>query len=94
MIIFGWKPTVKELAALFTRCRSCGMQGWQRIYRTMTWFTLFFLPVLPLMVSRAVICGTCGTRTRLTRAESDALVAQAHSHIQHPAYGQHPTAHA
>ena len=52
MVIFGCRQTVKELATLMAQCRTCGMQGWQRIYRVISWFTLFFLPVLPLWVSR------------------------------------------
>ena len=81
MIIFGWRQTVKELATVFTQCRSCGMQGWQRIYRMISWFTLFFIPVLPLYLSRKAMCGTCGRQWKLTKAEADALTAHA---AQHP----------
>jgi len=55
MVIFGWRQTMKELATVYAQCRSCGMQGWQRIYRIISWFTLFFVPVLPLFVSQVVL---------------------------------------
>jgi hypothetical protein len=90
MVIFGWKQTVRELGALFTYCHSCGLRGWQRIYQKMLWFTVFFLPVLPLRVSGAMVCGMCGVNSQLTKAEAQALVARAKSHDQHPAYRPYP----
>jgi hypothetical protein len=77
MVIFGWRRTMKELATVFAQCRSCGMQGWQRIYRVISWFTLFFLPVLPLWVARKSFCNTCGRQWKLSKEEADALVAHA-----------------
>ena len=77
MVIFGYKQTVKELAVFMAQCRNCGMQGWQRLYRVISWFTLFFLPVLPLWVSRKSVCGTCGTKQKLTKAEADTFLAHA-----------------
>ena len=75
MIIFGYRQTVKELATLMTQCRNCGMQGWHRLYRVISWFTLFFIPVLPTWVSRKAVCGTCGLQWKLTKTEADALIA-------------------
>jgi hypothetical protein len=89
MVIFGWKQTAKELGALFSYCGSCGQPGWQRIYQRMTWLTLFFVPVLPLRSTRALLCGTCGAQSKLTKPQAAALVARAYSHDQHPAYGPH-----
>jgi hypothetical protein len=68
---------MKELATVYAQCRSCGMQGWQRIYRVISWFTLFFVPVLPLFVSRKSFCGTCGRSWKLTKDEADALAQSA-----------------
>jgi hypothetical protein len=56
----------------------------------MLWFTVFFLPVLPLRVSGAMVCGRCGVNSQLTKAEAQALVARAKSHDQHPAYRPYP----
>jgi hypothetical protein len=53
------------------------MQSWQVVYRVLSWFTLFFIPVLPLWISRKVQCGTCGVTQKLTKPEADQLVAQA-----------------
>ena len=52
MILFGYRQTVKELARLVAQCRLCGMQSWLVVYRVLTWFTLFFVPVLPLWIFR------------------------------------------
>ncbi|GAA0936148.1 zinc-ribbon domain-containing protein [Virgisporangium ochraceum] len=77
MILFGYRQSVKELARLMMQCRSCGMQGWQVVYRVLTWFTLFFIPVLPLWVSRKQQCGTCGITQKVSKEEADAMVAHA-----------------
>lgn len=77
MILFGYKQTVKELARVMAQCRNCGMQGWQVVFRVLNWFTLFFIPVLPLWISRKVQCGTCGTVQKLSKADADAMVAHA-----------------
>ena len=83
MVIFGWKQKAKELAALMMQCRNCGMPGWQHVLRTMTWFTLFFLPVLPLWVSYQSVCGTCGAKAKLSKADADAMISQAQAHGPH-----------
>ena len=77
MIIFGYRQTMRELGTLVMRCRHCGMQGWHRIYRLISWFTLFFVPVLPVWVSRVAFCGTCGLKAKLSKAEADALLPRA-----------------
>lgn len=75
MIIFGYRQTVKELATLITQCRKCGTQGWHRVYRLISWFTLFFIPVLPVWIKRSALCGTCGQKWTLTTAEAETLIA-------------------
>ena len=77
MVIFGWRQTVRELATLMMVCRLCGMQGWQRVFRRITWFTLFFVPLSPVWVSWGAQCGTCGKQHKFSKAQADELVAQA-----------------
>jgi hypothetical protein len=77
MILFGYRQTVKELARLMAQCRLCGMQSWLVVYRVLTWFTLFFIPVLPLWISRKAQCGTCGQTQKLSKADAEAMVAHA-----------------
>jgi hypothetical protein len=82
MVIFGWRQTAKELAAMMMQCRRCGMPGWQHVVRTITWFTLFFLPVLPLWFSWKAICGTCGNKQKISKGDADQMVAQARTHAR------------
>jgi hypothetical protein len=77
MILFGYRQTVKELARFMAQCRSCGMQGWQVVFRVLTWFTLFFIPVLPLWLSRKQQCGTCGVALKISKEEADRAIAHA-----------------
>lgn len=83
MILFGYRQTVKEQARFMSQCRNCNMQGWQVVVRVLTWFTLFFIPVLPLWISRKQQCGTCGTVTKISKEEADRAIA--HSGAQ-PGY--------
>jgi hypothetical protein len=77
MVVFGWRQTAKQLATMMMQCRHCGMQGRQHVFRTITWFTLFWVPVLPLHFGWKMVCGTCGGKTKITKAQADAFAAQA-----------------
>lgn len=75
MILFGYKQTVKELARVQGQCPSCHMQSWLVGFRVLSWFTLFFIPVLPLWISRKMQCGTCGVTQKISKEQADQMVA-------------------
>jgi transcription elongation factor Elf1 len=65
MIIFGFRVLYRTTAPGMFHCPRCGAdrQYQQRVGRR--WFTLFFIPVIPLnSVGGNVACTTCQTRYR------------------------------
>lgn len=60
-ILFGFgKQTVKYLASAGLRaCPNCGNQReWSRLL-IRTWFTLFFIPIIPYRTRTVALCPVC-----------------------------------
>ncbi len=63
LIIFGLRVFFRTLAQGVFYCRRCGGDREYRHRAGRRWFTLFFLPVIPLnAVGEHVQCSTCRTR--------------------------------
>jgi hypothetical protein len=63
LIIFGLRVFFRTLAQGTFHCRRCGGDREYRHRAGRRWFTLFFLPVIPLnAVGEHVQCATCKTR--------------------------------
>lgn len=82
MIIFGFRTFVKVLATLTLVCQRCGNPAAHRLVQRSRWFTLFFVPVIPLGVRRYSTCTFCGATHNLTKQDAQRLVGA----------GQPPTA--
>jgi zinc-ribbon family len=70
LIIFGIKRLVRRLATVFALCSQCGSPAAQVIVRTSTWFSLFFIPVVPLGSRYSSTCTFCGVATRLDKEQA------------------------
>lgn len=80
LLIFGVRIRFRTIATVAFFCPRCGgdRQGQRRTARR--WFTLFWLPVVPLdQVGEVVECATC--RTRFEPAVADAPTSAALSEI-------------
>ena len=75
MIIFGLRTMVKLLATVNLVCGNCHNPAAQQVIRRMRWFTLFFIPVFPVSVSRSMTCTYCGVTTKLAKDDADRLAA-------------------
>ncbi len=63
LIIFGLRVFYRTIAQGIFYCRRCGGDRQYRKRSGRRWFTLFFLPVIPLnSVGEHVQCSTCRTR--------------------------------
>jgi hypothetical protein len=63
LIIFGLRVLYRTLAQGVFHCRRCGGDRQYRLRSGRRWFTLFFLPVIPLnKLGEHVQCTTCRTR--------------------------------
>lgn len=61
MIIFGWgKRTVKHHGdTLPMTCRNCNNKVFYKLVEIKTWFTLFFIPVIPYSSKKVLMCDVC-----------------------------------
>ncbi len=76
LIIFGLRVFYRTIAQGTFHCRRCGGDRQYRHRAGRRWFTLFFLPVIPLnTVGEHVQCTTCRTRY-VTDVLSQATTAQ------------------
>ena len=76
LIIFGLRVFYRTIAQGTFHCRRCGGDRQYRRRAGRRWFTLFFIPVIPLnSVGEHVQCTTCRARN-LTDALSQPTTAQ------------------
>jgi hypothetical protein len=68
--IFGIKRMGRRLATVFAMCGQCHSPAAQVIVRRATWFTLFFIPVIPLGSKYVSTCTLCGTSTRIDKEQA------------------------
>lgn len=60
MIIFGWRTIIKNIGAVFKRmCDHCNNENYWVLTRSTRWFTLFFIPVLPISSKYFLACPVC-----------------------------------
>ena len=69
MIIFGWGKKIRRQAGQSGpyRCKHCHNLSWWPLYVVITWFTFFFVPVIPYRKEHVMICGVCGNGIKLDK---------------------------
>lgn len=81
-IIFGWRKTQKIYGKKpQPACPVCTNDSSYYV-RRINWFTLFFIPVLPLSFDYMKICSVCGKVTNLSKKQ---FMAELESPIEQPA---------
>lgn len=75
MIIFGWgRQTIKQIGIVFKQmCGHCNNEEYWVLTRTITWFTLFFIPVIPYSVKYFLSCPICKYGLELNGKQVDDL---------------------
>lgn len=79
MIIFGTRSFVKTLAMLTLVCGHCHNPAAHRLVQRSRWFTLFFIPVIPLSFTRYTVCAFCGVSQKVSKEDAQHMVAAAQS---------------
>lgn len=77
MIIFGWGHVTKRFFGIVSthHCERCGQaSGWQLCVMR-TWFTLFFIPVIPYETVYCMVCERCGGYVALEKERFEELKA-------------------
>jgi zinc-ribbon family len=72
VIIFGFgRRTRKDRGAVIPlMCPRCNNHTTYRWVSTSTWFTLFFVPVVPYSSKHYLVCPVCSNGRELTRAQA------------------------
>ncbi len=67
MIIFGWGFVTKKVFKISfpVTCSHCHNEGFWTPLRTITWFTLFFIPIIPYSIKYFLTCPICEYGIRL-----------------------------
>lgn len=73
MIIFGWgKQTIWTIGAVFKQlCSNCNNEDYWVLIRRTTWFTLFFIPVIPYNTEWLLLCPVCQYGIKLKSEQVD-----------------------
>lgn len=74
-VIFGWgKETVTKHGPVFkSHCDRCNNEELWHLYTRRTWFTLFFIPVIPYSTEHLLICPVCSYGVVITRDKFEEL---------------------
>ncbi|MFC1753210.1 zinc ribbon domain-containing protein [Thermoproteota archaeon] len=77
MLIFGWgKTTKKDFGdTLPTTCPVCKEKTFLSYLRVKTWFTLFFIPVIPYSSKHYLLCGRCGNGKEIEYDNVDEILS-------------------
>jgi hypothetical protein len=76
-LIFGIKRLNRRLATMLAICGQCTTPAAQVITRRSTWFSLFFIPVIPLGSKYVSTCTLCGVSVKLDKDQALQMVAAA-----------------
>jgi hypothetical protein len=65
MIIWGWRTLTRYGQSGHFHCPDCATERAYRIRKLQRFFTLYFIPIIPLkVVAEAVECQSCGSQWR------------------------------
>lgn len=77
MIIFGTRRKVERLGMLELFCRTCNTRRMTSLNKSVTKFTLFFVPLFPVRTTHSLTCTWCGTTDKVRKADVEHLRRQA-----------------
>lgn len=63
MIIWGLRSGNKVMGQVQYSCQQCRNNSFHTIVRTRRWFTLFFIPTIPISMAFTSRCNICGFQT-------------------------------
>lgn len=72
-ILFGFRRRGQQIGVLMWPCQRCGRPTAQLLSYIRMWFTLFFIPVIPLPTQRKLVCTTCGNRNKFDNSQRQAV---------------------
>ncbi len=76
MILFGYKSKPKVLGEANKPCKNCKRKTMHGLVKLTEWFTLYFIPIIPLTNELFVLCGRCGSKTKIEGEAKKAALEQ------------------
>ncbi len=66
-ILFGWgKKTTKDYGETYPiKCSNCNNDIYSKLVNIKTWFTLFFIPIIPYSSKYYLLCNICSSGIEL-----------------------------
>lgn len=94
MIIFGTRRTATQLAMVILTCANCHRSAANAVVRTVTKFTLFFVPLFPIRTRYTTQCTACGFAMDVDKGQAQQLARQPAAGTAPPQqpWGQQPGA--
>lgn len=76
-ILFGWgRYTVKNHGPVETyHCEHCNNDKYWNLYTRRTWFTLFFIPIIPYSSEHLLLCPICNYGVKVDKEKFNDLKA-------------------
>jgi zinc-ribbon family len=75
IILFGIRRKASRLGVVFMMCSSCHTPAAHALTRVRKYFTLFFIPIIPLGDKYATSCTMCGYGMRITKEQATQYLA-------------------
>ena len=95
LILFGLRRRGYRLANVFAMCGICHTPAAQAVVRIKTFFTLFFIPLIPVGTKYRSTCTLCGGTIELSKDQADqAMVTMQQQQAQAQAQPPRPPAFA
>lgn len=79
LFLFGTRRKAKVLGQMERHCAKCARPAVHSAIESRQWFTLFFIPVIPLGSNYAVRCNFCGLAQKASPELKEQLSAKAAS---------------
>jgi hypothetical protein len=74
-ILFGIRRRAQRLGTVLQLCSRCHASAAQSVIRVRTFFTLFFVPLIPLGSKYRATCTMCGSTVSIPKEQASQLVA-------------------
>jgi hypothetical protein len=75
-ILFGFRSMIRNLAMTTSPCRTTNQPAAHRLSRISRWFTLFFIPVIPVSRRYVLTCSACGQSYKIGKDQASEIVAR------------------
>jgi len=74
IILFGFRRRIARLGTAFLLCPYCQTPAAQVVSRVRRYFTVFFIPIIPLGGKFVVTCTMCGRGTQVSQETAESYL--------------------